>query len=864
MPLKQCEVCSKQVDKSHFARHMKSHQHRCPNCPKTFGKLEKLQYHIATKHATNKSKSFVCRMCHQSFQTFHQLSFHNRSHQNIPSTSNVNNEIDLSEFNSDPNLLSEMRTVQHFFTNSKIQTSRKIVYNFRLNSLDEKFIDEKLDLIHSQLPCAAKLNFSFGFVLQSIQNVGEFRYFYAENNNPVFNFPVIFSTIEDLEFVKDRYEVENVFESIIQQRPDTKWRFYCVTNVTFFVYLMPRFAIGCTDVELPNALIRNKGIKSLLSDSNKKPYHDNLCLFRAIAFDLQGSENLSNNTLQYFTSFLRESENDAVDFPGVSLEEIPLVEKIPSANLNLYSLCYNEEGLLIGELSRRSAGLFKKGISLVQYNNHVCWVSNINTVLKNFRCQNCDKYFTKRSLLNRHLQTCDDKIKHTYPNGPYNLRESIFDKLEDVNIHVEEGRRLFQNLAVFDFEALAVPLKTNTSNQENTTWIARHVPISVAISSNLCEQPIFICCNDPKELISQFVDELRRLSEKSGTQYRNLFEKEFDEITKRINALNEKLPRRNKRQASSDNLLNEAIEDIHEEYGEEEIQNDPSLMALFQEKDMLTKVGLELEKYCDYLPVFGFNSSKYDLNLIKQHLLEYLLLEHECSPSVIKVSNKYISFSFMEIQFLDILNFLGGGTSLDKFLKAYGASEETGFFPYEWFDDVAKLEQSCMPPAEAFFSKLKNFNVLDNEYQQYSQLLNQGVPVHDAMKKLRLKEVPKTREENYQELERIWAEEGMQTFRDFLEWYNVKDVKPTLEAMVSMMKFYHDRGFDMLKLGCTLPNLANRILHSSTKFKFFPFIESDRTYDEYIRKLVDWRSIHHFHSLCESGCDLNQNLFQHL
>ena len=135
----------------------------------------------------------------------------------------------------------------------------------------------------------------------------------------------------------------------------------------------------------------------------------------------------------------------------------------------------------------------------------------------------------------------------------------------------------------------------------------------------------------------------------------------------------------------------------------------------------------------------------------------------------------------MGIQFLDILNFLGGGTSLDKFLKAYGASEEKGFFPYEWFDDVAKLEQSCLPPAEAFFSKLNNFNVLDNEYKQYSQLLNQGVPVHDAMKKLRLKEVPKTREENYQELERIWAEEGMQTFRDFLEWYNVKDVNLPLK-----------------------------------------------------------------------------------
>ena len=139
---------------------------------------------------------------------------------------------------------------------------------------------------------------------------------------------------------------------------------------------MPRVALGCTDVDLPNALIRNKSVKCFLSDSNSNPYHDNLCLFRAIAFDLHGSENLSNNTLLYFTSFLSESGQDAIDFPGVSPEEIPLVEKITSVNLNMFSLYYNEEGLLHGELSRRSAGLFKKGLSLVQYNNHVCWVSN--------------------------------------------------------------------------------------------------------------------------------------------------------------------------------------------------------------------------------------------------------------------------------------------------------------------------------------------------------------------------------------------------------------------------------------------------------------------------------------------------------
>ena len=62
----------------------------------------------------------------------------------------------------------------------------------------------------------------------------------------------------------------------------------------------------------------------------------------------------------------------------------------------------------------------------------------------------------------------------------------------------------------------------------------------------------------------------------------------------------------------------------------------------------------------------------------------------------------------------------------------------------------------------------------------------------------------------------------MSTFRDFVNWYNNKDAVPTLEAMQKMLEFYHNKGIDMLKLGCTLPNLANICLHKATNHKFFP------------------------------------------
>ena len=48
--------------------------------------------------------------------------------------------------------------------------------------------------------------------------------------------------------------------------------------------------------------------------------------------------------------------------------------------------------------------------------------------------------------------------------------------------------------------------------------------------------------------------------------------------------------------------------------------------------------------------------------------------------------------------------------------------------------------------------------------------------------------------------------------------------------------FYHSKGIDMLKLGCTLPNLANVRLHKSTNYKFHPFCESDKDLCEKIRE----------------------------
>ena len=46
------------------------------------------------------------------------------------------------------------------------------------------------------------------------------------------------------------------------------------------------------------------------------------------------------------------------------------------------------------------------------------------------------------------------------------------------------------------------------------------------------------------------------------------------------------------------------------------------------------------------LPVFGFNSAKYDLNLMKSYLLPILVNERDIEPTVIKEAKQFISFKF--------------------------------------------------------------------------------------------------------------------------------------------------------------------------------------------------------------------------
>ena len=245
------------------------------------------------------------------------------------------------------------------------------------------------------------------------------------------------------------------------------------------------------------------------------------------------------------------------------------------------------------------------------------------------------------------------------------------------------------------------------------------------------------------------------------------------------------------------------------------------------QKNQLINLQEHFECYCNTSPVLGFNSAKYDTNLIKWYLLPILVNERQIEPTVIKKANQFVSLKFDNVQLLDIMKFLGGATSFDSFVKDYKTEETEGFFPHEWFDNPKKMNNKELPPYDFFFSKLRNINPLEKDYNDFESLTSSGLSTEQALCKLRLNKIPPTRDENYANLQSIWMSEGMKCFKDFLMWYNNKDVVPTLEAMQKMIEIYHQKEIDLLRLGCTSPSLANICLHKSTDSKFYLFTESD-------------------------------------
>ena len=221
-------------------------------------------------------------------------------------------------------------------------------------------------------------------------------------------------------------------------------------------------------------------------------------------------------------------------------------------------------------------------------------------------------------------------------------------------------------------------------------------------------------------------------------------------------------------------------------------------------KNDLVKLNNGLEQFCDIIPVIGFNSAKYDLNLIKKRLFKIMDLYSE-KAFIIKKANSYICIQTDRFRFLDITNYLAPGCSYAQFLKAYETRSSKSFMCYEFLTSYDKLNYPSLPEYQDFYSTLKKCNVLNEEFEAYEKLSDP-----------KPSQPPKTGMENYQELQNIWEREKMSTFADFLKYYNNLDTEPFVEAVEKFLEYYKELNIHPFKEAVSLPGIARHLLLNNT------------------------------------------------
>ena len=200
-----CEECGQEYRRSDNARHRKrcekQEEHKCSKCHFYTKNKEEMNYHVAKKHIPASCKqSMGCSSCEQEFPSYYSLQQHRRkkhgAKQRKPSDTVADlNKIVEDEGEDGEKLKEELGACQNFLVDTEME------YGEVFNKLDS----------------AAKINIALGFVLRN-NETGKYRYFYAHENNTLFEKSHLLCTKADLITIQGKVEKFDIVEQCTQER----------------------------------------------------------------------------------------------------------------------------------------------------------------------------------------------------------------------------------------------------------------------------------------------------------------------------------------------------------------------------------------------------------------------------------------------------------------------------------------------------------------------------------------------------------------------------------------------------------------------------------------------------------------------
>ena len=329
------------------------------------------------------------------------------------------------------------------------------------------------------------------------------------------------------------------------------------------------------------------------------------------------------------------------------MKDIPVVEGL----LNLKILVYDKDfvdGDITGELARRSIQKHEITAQLLRYKNPICYVSSINAVYQYSCCPTCDIFFRKTFNMERQLTICSERVMKSFPRNIYQAQGTLFDKLDSFAIKYLSEQKVSEKMAVIDFESNIVQKET-FRDTNTSTWLMQIVPIHASIYLNINFEPNFSCNSALHPFVESFMGFIEVLDSQSKAKSRSFFHDIETTMKTLLGSSLRRLSQRHNRQ--------EQVKSFDK--NQDKCENKYCATTHFLQIPKNQSIGLleQLERFSIALHEFGFNSANYDSSLIKFSLLPILVNKRDLEHTVVKKTNKLISFKFCDIQLLDILYF---------------------------------------------------------------------------------------------------------------------------------------------------------------------------------------------------------------
>lgn len=469
-----------------------------------------------------------------------------------------------------------------------------------------------------------------------------------------------------------------------------------------------------TYIELPTTL---KCSQSLLNIKNE----DNRCFLYCILAKLYPNVSAPDRASSYLPCE-KEINVSGLTFP-MTLTQIDRFERL-NKNISVNMFGFEASHIIPLKITKNTNRRKHVNLLLFSHNNvsHYCLIRNFDRFLKrtkkakkaHFFCYYCLTGFTKRQLLLNHIPSCQ-------VHGPQKVILPTPGKNDTVTFldHLKAMRIPF--IIYADFETIQEPVQTcENSGEKSHTTTTKHL--------NVCSFGYKVVCSADEKYTKP--TKIYRGPNAADTFIERLLQ-EQREIKELLNK-NEPMimtdeDKKHFAEATHCSLCSQPFESKKDKARDHCHLSGKYRNAMHMNCNLVYKPPA-------FIPVVFHGLRNFDSHIICQALGKYTG-NITCIPQNIE---KYISFSFENLRFIDSFQFLN--TSLDSlvenlksdknnidskfrhFFSEFNAEEDARLllqknaFPYDYLDSEVRFEETQFPPIECFHSSIKHEGINQAQY----------------------------------------------------------------------------------------------------------------------------------------------------